>query len=257
MKLILLGSGNLATHLSVALQQSGHDILQVFSRTKASSSTLANKLNVPYTVDIKSVRDDADVYIYAISDDAISELVKHDFGRDAIHVHTAGSVSIEVFEGKKLNYGVFYPLQSFSKNKAVDFKEIPLFIEGNNPEVEHVLMDLAQTISQQVYKLDSEKRLQMHIAAVFVSNFVNYLYNIGEQIVNFADLPFAVLHPLIEETAQKIKTLSPHDAQTGPARRMDSTVIAKHLEALKDNPKQEELYRRITQMIVDEYLHQS
>ncbi len=257
MKLILLGSGNLATHLSVALQQSGHEVLQVFSRTKASSSTLAHKLNVPYTVDIKSVRNDADVYIYAVSDDAISELVKHDFGQQAIHIHTAGSVGMEVFEAKKLNYGVLYPLQSFSINKTVDFKEIPIFIEGNNPEVERVLMDLAQTISQQVYKLDSEKRLQMHIAAVFVSNFVNYLYSIGKQIVNSADLPFAVLHPLIEETAQKIKTLSPYDAQTGPARRMDSAVIAKHLDMLKDNPSQETLYRHITQMIMDEYLHQS
>lgn len=255
MKIVILGAGNLSTHLSYALQQAEHEIVQIYSRTEASSSTLANKLYVPYTMDIKEINQDADLYIYAINDDALPEVISNVITPDAIHVHTAGSVDMNVFKGKRTNYGVFYPLQSFSKNKAVDFKEIPIFLESSSKEIENTLISLAETISNQVFVLNSEQRLQMHIAAVYVSNFVNYIYEIASQIVKSADIPFEVLQPLIDETAQKVKTLSPYDAQTGPARRNDIGVIQKHLEALKNQPKQQDLYKQITQMILDQYLH--
>ena len=254
MKIVILGAGNLATHLSKALQLGGHKIVQIFSRTKSSSSTLGKSIKVPYTHDFNLIRDDADLYIYAISDDAIPELVERIFAPDAIHIHTAGSVNLDVFKNKN-QIMVFLPLTKLFKRKEVDFLNIPIFIEANSQETEKTLIQIGQTISNQVYVLNSEQRLQMHIAAVFVSNFTNYLYKVAEQIIKPANISFEVLHPLIEETAQKIKFLSPYDAQTGPARRNDQKVIEKHLLALKNNPEYKDLYKLLSQMILEQYLH--
>ncbi|MDD2284400.1 MAG: DUF2520 domain-containing protein [Paludibacter sp.] len=257
MKVVFIGAGNLATHLSRALQQAGEQIVQIYSRTMTSASELATLLNVPYTTNLDEIITDADVYFYAVSDDALESLVQLPLASNAIHVHTAGSVSMDVFIGKKSNYGVFYPLQTFSKTKQVDFKTIPVFIEASSPEVETTLFKLAHKVSEQVYRTNSEQRLKLHVSAVFASNFVNHLYQIASDVIKSADLPFEVLKPLILETAEKVKFLSPEQAQTGPAKRNDQGVINKHLEILDVNSALKQLYQDLSDMILNQYFHQS
>ncbi|MDD4198958.1 MAG: DUF2520 domain-containing protein [Paludibacter sp.] len=257
MKVVFIGAGNLATHLSRALQQAGEQIVQVYSRTMTSASELATLLNVPYTTNLDEIITDADVYFYAVSDDALESLVQLPLASNAIHVHTAGSVSMDVFIGKKSNYGVFYPLQTFSKTKQVDFKTIPLFIEASSPEVEAELFKIAHKVSEQVYRTNSEQRLKLHVSAVFASNFVNHLYQIASDVVKSANLPFEVLKPLILETAEKVMFLSPEQAQTGPAKRNDQGVINKHLETLDEHPALKKLYQDLSNMILNQYFHQS
>ena len=258
MKIVIIGAGNLATHLSRALQQTGEQIVQVYSRTAVSASELATLLNVPYTTNLDEITADADVYFYAVSDDALESLLQLPLAPGAIHVHTAGSVSMDVFKGKKSNYGVFYPLQTFSKNKQVDFKTISVFVEASFPEVESTLFKLAHAVSEQVYKTNSEQRLKLHLSAVFACNFVNHLYQIASEVVKSADLPFEVLKPLIIETAEKVMQLSPEEAQTGPAKRNDQGVINKHLDVLGDeDPSLKKLYQDLSDMILNQYLHQS
>lgn len=258
MKIVIIGAGNLATHLSRALQQAGEQIVQVYSLTNNSASELGALLAVPYTTNLDEIVADADVYFYAISDDALESLLQLSFAPDAIHVHTAGSVSMDVFVGKKSNYGVFYPLQTFSKKKQVDFKIIPVFIEASSPEVESTLFKLAHAVSEQVYKTNSEQRQKLHVSAVFACNFVNHLYQIAYEMVKSVDLPFDVLKPLILETAQKVMQLSPEEAQTGPAKRNDQGVINKHLDVLGDeHPSLKKLYQDLSDMILNQYFHQS
>lgn len=257
MKVVIIGAGNLATHLSFALKGAGHQILQIFSRSAMSASELADKINVPYTIDPAQINQQADIYLYAVSDDSLPSLLSLDIAPDAIHMHTAGSVSMDVFNNKKKYFGVFYPLQTFSKNKMVDFKKIPVFIEGSDKSVEAVLELLANQMAEKSYKADSAQRLKLHIAAVFACNFVNHLYCISSDLVQTAGFSFDVLKPLIIETADKINYLSPADAQTGPARRNDKVVINKHLELLDESDGLESLYQILTKMIFDKQVHQS
>lgn len=257
MQVVIIGAGNLATHLSFALKAASHQILQIFSRSAISASELAEKLNVPFTIDASNVNQQADIYFYAVSDDALASLLTLDIAPDALHVHTSGSVSIDVFNDRKKYYGVFYPLQTFSKNKIVDFRKIPVFIEGSDQKVEDMLVLLSNQIAEKPYKADSAQRLKLHIAAVFACNFVNHLYSISSDLVQTAGFSFDVLKPLIVETADKINYLSPADAQTGPAKRNDMSVINKHLDKLGESDDLESLYQILTKMIFDKQIHQS
>lgn len=251
----MLGAGNLATHLSLALMNAGYQIVQVFSKTTNSAAELAKKLAVPYTINPKAIHQHADIYFYAVSDAALASLIALELAPLAIHVHTAGSVAMDVFAGKKEHYGVFYPLQTFSKNKLVDFKSIPVFLEASDNKVVKLLDGIANKIAGQAYKIDSTQRLKLHVAAVFASNFVNHLYHIASDLVQESGFTFDILKPLIIETADKINYLHPQDAQTGPAKRNDRGVIDKHLEVLSKSPDLIELYSMLSQMIFDKQLH--
>ena len=255
MKIIILGAGNVATHLALALHHAGHEIVQIYSRTESSAKALASQINAQFTNEIEKIQNEAELYIYAVSDSALADLSENNFAPDAIHVHTAGSVSMDIFEGKRKHFGVFYPLQTFTKSKPVNFAEIPVFVEGNNNEVVETLSELASTISNQHFELNSEQRMKMHLSAVFCCNFVNYFYSVAYQLVKENDLPFEVLVPLIMETADKIKTLNPTEAQTGPARRNDIPVMEKHLTLLNNHPEWQQLYNQLSKMILNEYLH--
>lgn len=257
MKVVIIGAGNLATHLSLALKAAGHQIVQVFSRTQNSALELAEKLNAPYTIDATNINQQADIYFYAVSDDALPSLLSLDIASDAIHVHTAGSVSMDVFFNKKKHFGVFYPLQTFSKNKIVDFRKIPVFIEGSDQKVEDILVLLSNQIAEKSYKASSDQRMKLHLAAVFACNFVNHLYNISSELVQTAGFSFDVLKALIIETADKINYLRPADAQTGPAKRNDIGVINKHLNQMIDSSDLSVLYQTLTKMIFDKHVHQS
>jgi len=234
MTAVFIGSGSVATHLSLALQEKGIIISQVYSRTLANAEILAKRLDCAYTSDIYDIDTTADIYFYALKDSAFKHFIRNFDMPAATHVHTAGSISISDFDGFATKYGVFYPLQTFSRGKVVDFSEVPICIEGCNIDIQQELQDLAKLISNKTYIITSEQRKQIHLAAVFACNFTNYMYDISSKILEDSGVLFEIIQPLIAETAEKIKTMTPYAAQTGPAVRYDENIIKKHLRLLKD-----------------------
>lgn len=244
-KIVLIGSGNVAHHLIEAFAKSKIvDVTQVFSRQKESVSPLfdSNKITDDYNNLAK-----ADLYIIAVSDDAIATVSSQLTFKNRLVVHTSGSVSLDVLD-KKNRKGSFYPLQTFSKKKAVDFSQIPICLESENGSDFELLDKVAQSISNTVFKINSEQRKALHVSAVFVNNFVNHLYQMGNEICEANKVPFQILKPLILETANKVMTLSPAAAQTGPAIRNDKQTIASHLDFLLDE-NQKNIYTILTQSI--------
>jgi predicted short-subunit dehydrogenase-like oxidoreductase (DUF2520 family) len=243
----IIGSGNVAQHLIVAFSKTTDiELVQVFARKDAAVAHLTSPDKI-YTNFNDIIA--ADLFIIAITDDAITEVSAAIPFSNELVVHTSGSVSIEAIDNKN-RPGVFYPLQTFSKSKEVDFKIIPICIETKNEKDFEILEKVAKSISNTVYKINSEQRKALHIAAVFVCNFVNHLYQIGNNICIKNDLPFDILKPLIQETANKILTLSPNQAQTGPAKRKDTQTINAHLSFLSDD-NQKEIYKMLTKSIID------
>jgi predicted short-subunit dehydrogenase-like oxidoreductase (DUF2520 family) len=241
-KVILLGSGNVATHLFQAFSKANVvEVVQVFSRTisKDFPETLQ-------TSDYKEIKA-ADVYIICVSDSAISSVSSQLSFKNRLVVHTSGSSDLNLLDSKNKK-GVFYPLQTFTKNKAVDFSEIPICLEAENVSDYNFLEKVANSISKNVYVISSEQRKALHVSAVFVCNFTNHLYTIGNTICLENNIPFEILQPLIEETAKKIKSLSPSEAQTGPAVRNDQKTIEKHIDFLT-NENQKEIYKILTKSI--------
>jgi predicted short-subunit dehydrogenase-like oxidoreductase (DUF2520 family) len=243
----IIGSGNVAQHLIVAFSKTTDiELVQVFARKDAAVAHLTSPDKI-YTNFNDIIA--ADLFIIAITDDAITEVSAAIPFSNELVVHTSGSVSIEAIDNKN-RPGVFYPLQTFSKSKEVDFKTIPICIETKSEKDFQILEKVAKSISNTVYKINSEQRKAIHIAAVFVCNFVNHLYQIGNDICIENDLPFDILKPLIQETANKILTLSPYQAQTGPAKRKDIQTINAHLSFLSDE-NQKEIYKMLTKSIID------
>ena len=241
--IVILGAGNVATHLSTALYNSGYHIKCVYSKTINTAKTLAQKFKTHYTNDVNHIPVDADLYIIAVKDEIIAQIVKYLDLKDEIIVHTAGSVSIDIFKDKFKNYGVFYPLQTFSKNRELDFSTIPICIEANSKMLENKLFNLAASLSKSVKIINSDKRKKLHLAAVFACNFANYMYSAATNILEDADLCFDLLKPLISETANKAIDCHPKKAQTGPAVRNDQNIIEMHMEMLKEYPEFKELYK--------------
>ena len=248
-KVSIIGSGNVAQHLIVALQNSiinGAEIelVQVHTRQK---STVSHLLDFNKITDDWSTLAEADLYIIAVSDDAISNVSEQIPYKNKLVVHTSGGISLEALAPNNRK-GVFYPLQTFSKNKVVNFKTIPICIESQNASDFQLLQKVAQSISDSVFAINSEQRKALHVGAVFVSNFSNHMYKIGNDICIENNLPFEILSPLIQETAEKITQLSPNEAQTGPAIRNDKETINAHLTFLSDE-NQKNIYTILTQSI--------
>ncbi|MBP6758743.1 MAG: DUF2520 domain-containing protein [Flavobacterium sp.] len=244
-KLVLIGSGNVAQHLIQAFAKSNKiDIVQVFSRKKETLAHLLDSHKITTTFNDLA---EADLYIIAVSDDAIAAVSSQLPFVNRLVVHTSGSVSIDALDKKNRN-GIFYPLQTFSKKAEIDFSQIPICLESETESDFELLKEVAETVSRNTYKINSEQRKALHVAAVFVNNFTNHLYQIGNEICNDNNLPFEILKPLIQETANKVMTLSPKDAQTGPAIRNDQQTIAGHLAFLKDE-NQKKIYQLLTQSI--------
>ena len=242
----IIGSGNVAQHLIAAFLKSDTvTLLQVFARNSQSVSHLVPENRI--TSDSSGLKA-ADVYIIAVSDDAIPEVSKQLNFTNKLVVHTSGSAGMDVLDPKNRK-GVFYPLQTFSKDKAVNFTEIPLCLEAENEDDYAFLEMIATALSDKVFRINSAQRQSLHVAAVFSCNFVNYLYQIGDAICHADNIPFEILFPLIRETADKIKDLSPKAAQTGPAIRRDQKTIERHLNFLQDNPERIKLYQLLTESI--------
>ena len=247
--IVLVGAGNLATQLGQALYESGVNILQVYSRTTESAQALAGKINASYTTDLSTIKENCDLYILAVKDDVLADVAGQiNFGNSMV-VHTAGSIEMDMLSAYSENFGVFYPFQTFTKQKKVDFSKVPVCLEASSPSKLKELEDLARKISYKVIKLDSKQRQYLHVAAVLGCNFVNHLYTLGEMVLKENNMGLELLFPLIQETTEKVMKLSPFEAQTGPAMRNDQEIIQKHLTLLNDKPDLQEIYRLLSDSI--------
>ncbi len=250
MKIVVLGSGNVATNISLAISKlKNTEIVQVFSQTEAHASELADRLNCGYVTDLSRIRTDADIYLFSLKDVVLESAIQQVPANNGLWLHTSGSMPMDVFAGKVERYGVLYPLQTFTKSREISFCGVPLFIESHTKEDEAFLTDFAQQLSGKVCLLSSERRRSMHLAAVFACNFTNHIYALSEQLLEKEGLPREYLLPLIDETAAKVHEMPALKAQTGPAIRYDENVINKHLDMLADEPEMQNLYRILSQSI--------
>lgn len=249
--IVFVGAGNLATNLAKALYKKGFRIAQIFSRTSESAKELADQVEAEYTTDLSDLYLYARLYIVALKDDALQELLPQIVSgkEEALWVHTAGSVPMDIWQGHVSRYGVFYPMQTFSKQRTVDFSSIPIFIESSSAADTEFLKEVASTLSGNVYEATSEQRKSLHLAAVFTCNFTNHMYALAAELLRKYDLPFDVMLPLIDETARKVHEIAPKAAQTGPAMRYDEQVINGHLDMLQDEPDMREIYRMLSESI--------
>lgn len=244
----MIGSGRVATCMGPQLKAAGHTIACVYSRTMANALELADALGAPATDSLQSLPV-ADVYLTMLTDDALAGLapaiVK---GREsALFLHTAGSIPMDIWKDAGASrYGVLYAMQTFSKGAQIDWPQVPVFVEGCNAAELETIIHLASGLSKKVAPLSSTGRKKLHIAAVFACNFANRMYAISEDLLATEGVPFSVMLPLVRETARKVETMSPQDAQTGPAVRGDRKVINEHLELLRDYPEYAQLYKLIS-----------
>ncbi|GGZ50503.1 Rossmann-like and DUF2520 domain-containing protein [Mesonia mobilis] len=245
-KVVILGAGNVATHFFKAFKKAENvEVIQVYNRSEASLEVF--KSNTQTTSDLAKLKK-ADIFLVCVKDDAIEALISKLSHLDGIVAHSSGSVPLST--SAKRN-AVFYPLQTFSKQTEVNFKEIPICIETSVAKDLPVLKQLAHSISEKVFEISSEQRKKLHLAAVFACNFSNYMYSIAEDLCNQNEVPFEVLSALIKETAQKATLHSPKSVQTGPAKRNDQATIKQHLAQL-NNADYKEIYKLLTQSIIQQ-----
>ncbi|WP_421944369.1 Rossmann-like and DUF2520 domain-containing protein [Pedobacter sp.] len=249
MDVVLLGSGNVATHLAKALKAKGENVIQVYSQNLDNAKLLANELSAEAISNYTDLNNKADLYIISVKDDAIDEVAAQLKNVRGLVVHTSGTTDINVLSKHGLRSGVFYPLQTFSKGKSVSFDNIPLCIEAENETDLNKLEKLANTLSNKVYNLDGEKRKVLHLTAVFACNFPNHLYALAAKILDSNQLEFDILRPLIFETADKVMTNLPINVQTGPAVRDDQNTINKHLNMLNNLPELQDIYQTLSNSI--------
>jgi len=248
---VLIGAGNLATHLGQELHKNGFRILQVYSRTENSAQTLAGKINSDFVTNPKQIVENADIYFIALKDFVVGNILPQINFRNNFIVHCSGSLPLSALEKYSENTGVLYPLQTFTRGRDVTFSKIPVFIEANSKKNLAVIRKIASELSGTVKVMDSEKRKVLHVAAVFACNFVNHLYTVSGKLLDKHGLEFEVLKPLIKETTGKIMDIPPFEAQTGPAVRFDKMIIEKHLEVLSDDEELAGLYKMISKSIFD------
>ncbi|ACU05411.1 MULTISPECIES: Rossmann-like and DUF2520 domain-containing protein [Pedobacter] len=248
MKIVCIGSGNVGTHMANAFKENEADIVQVWSKDPANAAALAFETGAQAIADLEDIDLNADLYLIAVKDDAIAKLVRALKAVNGLVVHTSGATDMNVLSGIK-NYGVFYPLQTFSKEEPIDFIHVPLCLEANSAENLSALRLIAVKLSPLIYEVNSEKRKILHLAGVFACNFVNHMYRLSQQIVEKQGLDFEILRPLIMETAVKAQNALPEDVQTGPAARNDKQTILKHEELLQKLPHLLEIYKILSNSI--------
>lgn len=250
MNAVIIGAGNVGTHLAKALKDADVTVLQVVSRTMKSAVELASELGCSFATDLQDVNPNADIYILCVSDSAISSIVRQLHIGNKLIVHTSGSVGINVFYDYAENYGCVYPLQSFSKFKELNYAEIPVFIEANTEENQQILIDLMKKITPHVQVLSSQQRSIIHLCGVLVNNFSNHLCTLAEILMKENQLQYEILKPLLKETYEKLLKYSPYDSQTGPAVRNDEIIMEKHRDLLADKPDILEIYKAMSNSII-------
>ena len=252
----LIGAGNVGYHLGRRLHAAGMEIVQVFSRDAEKARELAEATGAEAATGLEQIQPGASLYILAIADDAIAPVAQQlqpKLTVESAVVHTSGATPSTVLAPYFPKYGIFYPLQTFSREREPDFSTIPICIYSPKQELEGQLAMLGRQVSQSVHRIDDEQRAVLHVAAVFVNNFSNHLFHIGQEILNEEQLPFELLLPLIRETVDKVERHPPKAMQTGPARRGDQETIIRHLAYLKKSPNFEKVYKVLTKSIGEIY----
>ncbi|HOZ30376.1 MAG TPA: DUF2520 domain-containing protein [Bacteroidales bacterium] len=251
---IIAGSGNVAFHLVKAIRNSGIKIRQIFSRNLTTGKELSLIADADFTNNPGHILMNADTYFFAMNDDADKELAqKILIEKDKILVHTAGSLSMNIFKGKTANYGVFYPFQTFSKDVNLDFSSVPICIEASNENTLAELKEFCTRLSSKYYEVNEQQRKVLHLSGVFACNFMNHCVYLGEKILEKEDLDKEMLKPLIRQCFAKLEDYDAYLAQTGPARRNDKVSIEKHLDFLKNNKNLYDIYRLLTVSIKNTY----
>lgn len=250
MRITIIGSGNVATHLAAAFKNAGHSIVQIYSRNMQNAALLAYHVKAEPIDDVTQINPATDLFVIAVKDDAIGIIAEQLAPHQKLMVHTSGATDMYALLAFTDKAGVLYPLQTFSKTKEVNFRNVPLCIEAADEHIAKTLTELAQTISNKIYSIDSAQRKVLHLAAVFACNFPNYLYTIAQQILAQNQLDFELLRPLISETAEKVMENLPATVQTGPAVRNDEITMNNHLQLFKDEPALQQLYTLLSQGII-------
>jgi predicted short-subunit dehydrogenase-like oxidoreductase (DUF2520 family) len=245
---VFIGSGNVATHMARAFKGAGHAVLQIWSATFRHAAVLAADVGTDPIETLSEISLEADLIVISVKDDAIADVVNQLGDFSAIIVHTSGATPMDALASLK-HYGVLYPLQTFSKDKALEFSQVPLCIEASDPESFAVIKELAESLSNRVYRVDTAKRRILHLAAAFACNFVNQLYMLGNDLLAKNQLDFELLRPLILETAEKVQYLLPLEAQTGPAVRRDEKTLKSHLELLQGQSELTHIYQTLSDSI--------
>lgn len=251
MKAVIIGAGNVGTHLAIALKKEGVQILQIVSKTMKSAVELASRMECSFTTDLHDLNKDADMYIVCVTDIAIQSVLRQINVEKKFIIHTSGSMGIDVFYDLAENYGVVYPMQTFSKFKDINYGEIPMFIEANTNENTAILYNFVKKISPHVHVINSQQRCMLHICAVFANNFSNHMCTIAEILMKENQLKFDFFKPLLRETFEKITKYSPSISQTGPAMRNDVHIVNKHIELLSQHPEFQEIYKNMSNSIIE------
>ncbi len=255
-KITIIGSGNVGFHLAQELFSFGHIICQVYSRKKEKADLLADLTNSEAINKVEDLSNEAELYILAISDNGLEKMaadISFLNKQKKIIAHTSGSVKCSIFEPYFDNYGVFYPLQTFSLQKEANFDKLPFCIYGNSENTERELVGLAKTICPNIFLTNDKQRSIIHVAAVIVNNFSNYLYSIAQDICEDHNIAFDILKALIEETAGKVQEYQPDEMQTGPAKRGDKNTIELHLQFLSGYPEYQKIYRMLSEGIIGKH----
>ncbi len=250
---VLIGAGNVATHLGLAFKDAGIPVLQVYSRSLKAAGELAEQIGCDATDRLEKLSPDAAIYVMAVSDDAIEDVAAAFPYPDKLLVHTSGSVDMQALKKGSRRYGVFYPLQTFTKGRQADFFHIPLCLEVAGQDDGKLLQALAYCVTDNVAWVSSETRRQLHVAAVFACNFVNHMYAVAADMMESHGLSFDMLRPLIAETASKAEEKDPRLVQTGPARRNNTSILEKHEHMLADQPAWQKMYHFISEDIRKKY----
>jgi len=250
-KISMLGAGRVAWHLAKILYQKGFQIEEIYSRNTENAQLLAKNVEAKVKENLDFTAHPPDLLIVSVSDDALAEVIRNLQVRpQTLVVHTSGSIGLEVFEKANYPFAVFYPLQTFSKSREIDFSKIPICLEANSEEIYVFLEKIAHQLSDNVSRISSAQRKILHIAAVFACNFVNHLLAISKNILDKEQLSFDLLKPLVQETISKALTAKhPKEVQTGPAVRGDSLVLQKHIEYLAQSPNEQAIYQLLTENI--------
>jgi predicted short-subunit dehydrogenase-like oxidoreductase (DUF2520 family) len=259
MRISFVGSGNVAWHMAQALEQAGHHIVEVFSRDQRNARKLANMLyDTDVAPDLNFSESDTELVVLAVKDDALPQVMEQlVLPEKCLLVHTSGTSTLDdlrrwvrIYSDVQVSVGVFYPLQTFSKDIAIDFADVPLCIEGAGAHTEEILANLAHDVSNRVYLVNSEERRALHVGAVFACNFSNHLLAIAKQLLDAESLDFDLLKPLIQETFRKaLEAHNPAQVQTGPARRGDRHTMNRHLDYLENSPAYARLYEILSDSI--------
>lgn len=257
MRISFIGSGRVATHLANALSKQ-NQIVQVYSRCYALAEKLAQSVNAQAVENFESLNAEIDLLIISVSDQSISQVIQQisHYLPSVLVVHTSGSTDLKVLKEFHERVGVFYPLQTFSYERNVNWNTTPLFVEASYQQDLRLLHSLAESLSQKVYSYSSEQRLSLHLAAVFACNFSNYCYDLAKQVTDAQQVDFSLLYPLILETAQKATQNEPRDMQTGPAMRGDQNILTMHQTMLKGfkNADIQQVYTLLSEQILERHL---